>query len=280
MPGTRSEELLAEIHRIDHELLALNAGDSWRQVEQAGEQAQAVEDYLGGVIDDITGTREGIEEHLGDFAAAGQRMEELLEVPEVKEFFDGIQGGLECSTNVLEEVKGGVAKFKEFVGALQLGEGLTSEDAREQLEAAAEAYELIVGKLEPFISRIPVLGVFIQLWGLSTKRAAEVAGVLVDTVDERNALYAIFYPGGHMYPTGETLKADKIRKLEFRRAQLWNEMIEAAGDERDAANDVGGAVGLTDRDVAVETAIRQSSGERVPSKTPAYEEWSASTANL
>lgn len=104
--------------------------------------------------------------------------------------------------------------------------------------------------------------------------------MLVDTVDERNALYAIFYPGGHMYPTGETLKADKIRKLEFRRAQLWNEMIEAAGDERDAANDVGGAVGLTDRDVAVETAIRQSSGARVPSKTPAYEEWSASTANL
>ena len=115
MPGVSSEELLAKINAIDQELLELTGGDSWEQLGQAAAQAQVVEDFLGSVIEDITETREGIEDKVDDLVSAGEQFDELLgipevtellEIPEVEEIIEGLPGGLKDATDVIEEIKG------------------------------------------------------------------------------------------------------------------------------------------------------------------------------
>ena len=88
MPGVSSEELLAKINAIDQELLELTGGDSWEQLGQAAAQAQVVEDFLGSVIEDITETREGIEDKVDDLVSAGEQFDELLGIPEVTELLE------------------------------------------------------------------------------------------------------------------------------------------------------------------------------------------------
>ena len=277
-----SEDLLRQVQELDLQILDLSGEAPWEQLGQTADQAQAVEDYLGSVIEDIGSAKDDIGEKAEDFASAGEKFEELLEIPEVKEALEGIQGGLDSSTNLLEEVKGGVGKFKEFVETLQLGEGLTSDDAQEQLETAAEAFELIVGKLEPFIDLIPGLGAFIQLWGLGIKRAAEVAGVIIERTDTWNQDYSTTEgnEGDFLYQTDTALKAIRLEKLKLERAERFDQMIETGIAENAALDDINLPDKVTDRDIAVETAIRKSSGAQVPLMTPAYREWGDATKNL
>ena len=286
MPDMSSEELLAKVNAIDQEILELTGGDSWEQLGQAAAQAQVVENFLGSVIEDITETREGIEDHVDDLVSAGEQFDELLgipeftellEIPEVEEIIEGLPGGLDDATEVVEEINGGVGKFNEFLSFLQHGEGLTSGNAQEQLEAAAEVYNVFVSKFEPLIDKIPGLGAFVQIWGLSISRAAEVAGVLVETVDTRSDTYADpnigGRPGKYLYLTDDALRANRITALKQERAELWNQMLETGAAERTATTDTEAPTHSSDADIAIETAIRQSSGAQVPPLTPAYREW-------
>lgn len=281
MPGVSSEELLAKINAVDQELLELTGGDSWEQLGQAAAQAQVVEDFLGSVIEDITETREGIEDKVDDLVSAGEQFDELLgipevtellEIPEVEEIIEGLPGGLKDATDVIEEIKGGVEKFNEFLSFLELGDGLTSGNAQEQLEAAAEVYNVFVSKLEPLIDKIPALGAFVQIWGLSISSAAEVAGVLVETVDTRVGWHTDpnigGRPGKYLYLTDDALRAIRITALKQERAELWNQMLETGAAELAAATDVDAQTEPTYLDHAIEDAIQQSSGAQVPPLTP------------
>ncbi len=281
-PDRSSEEILKELQGVDLEILDLTSEAPWDQLGQAAEQAKAIEDYLGSVIEDIGATKDDIAEKAEDLASASERFEEFLEIPEIKQGLEGVQGGLESSSNIIEEIQGGITDFKEFVETLQLGEGLTSENAQEQLEAAAEAFELIVGKLEPFIDLIPGLGAFIQLWGLGIARAAEVAGVLIEKTDAWNDIYSRTEgnEGDYLYFTSDALASIKLRKLRRKRAELYNDMIETGTAELAALDDINLPQHASDRHIAIETAIRQSSGAQVPLLTPAYKEWGRSTEAL
>ena len=271
---------MRQIADIDGQIAELTTDPAWEQLGQVADEVQAVEDYLGSVIGDITSTREGIEEKIEDFSAVGEQVEELFEIPEVKEFVEGVQGGLESTENILGEIKGGVEKFNEFVQTLELGEGLTSGDAQEQLEAAAKAFEVIVDKLGPLVDKIPVLGAFIQIWGLGITRAAEVAGVLTETVQSHNDLYASIRPGAYLYLTDEALADAKLTALKLKRADLLDRALNAATNEREESEAADLETTATDRDIAVETAIRRSSDAKPVAMTPVYREWMDSSKNL
>ena len=282
MPGKSTEEAMVRIAEIDQEIAELHADDSWGELAEVAEKGQIVEAYLGSVIEDITETGEDIKESVEDYSSVGGKVKEFFEDPDVKKGIEGVQGGLESTTNILREIQGGIGKFNEFVSILQSGEGLTSGNAQEQLETAAEVYVVIVTKLEPFIDKIPVIGAFIQIWGLGISRAAEFAGVQVERVDSLNEGYAILRPGRVLYATDESRRSDRIRDLEYERAQLLNDALESATAELEGADDIDpeADIDTTDRDIAIGTAILRSSGALPAPKSAAYQDWVDSSRNL
>ncbi len=282
MPGKSTEEAMVRIAEIDQEIAELHADDSWGELAEVAEKGQIVEAYLGSVIEDITETGEDIKESVEDYSSVGGKVKEFFEDPDVKKGIEGVQGGLESTTNILREIQGGIGKFNEFVSILQSGEGLTSGNAQEQLETAAEVYVVIVTKLEPFIDKIPVIGAFIQIWGLGISRAAEFAGVQVERVDSLNEGYAILRPGRVLYATDDSRRSDRIRDLEYERAQLLNDALESATAELEGADDIDpeADIDTTDRDIAIGTAILRSSGALPAPKSAAYQDWVDSSRNL
>ncbi|MEE8485283.1 MAG: hypothetical protein V3S38_01840 [Acidimicrobiia bacterium] len=284
MADTRtSEEILHEIGELDQQIAELeHGGDSWEQLAQTAEQAGAVETYIGSVVDDVKETSEDIGESADVLTSVGEKFGELLELPDFAEGVEGVQGGLKSSTNVLQEIQGGIGEFKGFVETLLIGEGLTSDNAAEQLQAASEAYEATIGKLEPFIELVPGLGAFVELWGLAIDRAAEVAEVVIVKTDTWNDTFSTIdgNEGDYLYFTAAALADIKLRNLKKKRAALQNQMMETAVAENEAASDIELPSEPTDRDIAIETAFRKSSGAQVPAMTPTYREWGDATENL
>lgn len=289
MPEQTTSQLMAEIAELDQQIAQFDNQFPWEELGNAAQQAESVDNYLGSVIEGIGEAGEQIDEQFEDFSEAADLLDGLLGDSEFtdflgevqEEFVDPVKGGLESSTNILEEVQGGVEKFKEFVEILQLGEGLTSDDAQEQLETAAEAFEFIVGKLEPFIDKMPVIGTFIQLWGLGIKRAAEIAGVLTEIVAEHNDTFSSIEgnEGQYLYWTDEALRDKRYRDLVNRRGELMDQALNSARSDRDATEplDDGKAAPY---EIVVESALQNSADARPDINSQAYKDWVASSRAL
>ena len=282
MSGRSLEEINAELQEVDRQLLELTTETDWQPVEQFGSDLGQVEAFLETNLEDFGEVTEGIEEYVDDLRGMGPEMEDLLDKDGVKKFIEGVTGGLDEASNVIGAVKEGLGQLGEAAAALQLGEGLTSDDAQEQIEAFGATFETVTDKLGPYISVVPGLGAFFQIYGMAITNIAESVGVLPQRVDRDNDWYETIggRPGHHLYTTTETIKSDKIRALEFKRSQLWDEAMEAATDERIAREEADLGSGVSEVDIVVHTALTHSTDAQPQANSDEYQAWVTSSNGL
>ncbi len=267
------EQINAEIGEVDQQLADLTSEGYSQQVEQFGGDLEEVQAFLDSNLEDLEEVKGKIEEYVGDLKDMTKEMRALLERDGIKKFIDGVSGGIESTANVVGKVNDGLGKLDKALSALKIGGRLTSDDAKEQLEAFADAFELVTDKLGSYIQTVPGLGAFFQIYGMSIRNIAESTGVLIEITDRNNELYQKFRPGQHLFITAETIKSDKIRDLEFKRVQLMDEAMQAATDERLTREEGELGSGVTEVDIVVRTALRHSTDARPAINSDAYSSW-------
>ncbi|HUH07090.1 MAG TPA: hypothetical protein VML96_04700, partial [Egibacteraceae bacterium] len=280
MPDRSLEEINAEMQEVDRQLLELTGSAGSGQVAEFGSDLEQVQGFLNATMEDLGEVKGDIEGYVDDLKNMTVQMEELLDQPDVKEFIDGVTGGLESTANIVEKVKEGLGEVGEAAATLELGERLTSDDAREQIEALADAFEAVTDKLGPLIDAVPGLGAFFKIYGMAIRNIAESAGVLTEITARNNQLYETIRPGQHLYITADTLKSDQIRDLETKRARLMDEAIQAATDERIAREQGELGSGVTEVDIVVRTAQRKAADAQPALNSAARSAWVDSSRRL
>jgi hypothetical protein len=231
--------------------------------EEIEEFTESVTEVMDGLTESASSTSSGIKE--------------LLERPDIKQHLDQLQGGVGKGADLAEGINNGIEKVDGVLETLQHLDDLTSGDAQTQLNAAADAFDDLVGLFGDSITMIPGLGAFLSLYGKAFRGAAHSAGVIQGIADRNNRLFQMDDPGTYLWMTDEALRMNRIRDLEQERSVILDDGLAAATAERlarDPANYKGTAL---DRDIAVEMGIRSANDARPDINSPAYTAWAAST---
>jgi len=261
-------------------LAELNSGGNREHLDQAKADLDQVREFLDKSHGDIDGAKDNIGETVEDLESMSDGLKELLKDPDVKKAIDGVKGGLESTSNVVGKVEEGLEKVDELLESLQKLDDLTKEDAQEQLEAFAEAFETVVDKLDPLIKLVPGLGAFLGIYALGIRNIAESAGILSAIVDRNSTLYADLGRDGYLYLTSDALKQIAISELEARHEQLVEEGLEIAREERGARERADLSIQNTDVEAAVKSALRSSLCTEPGALSPAEQAWGAATTAL
>lgn len=242
--------------------------------EELNEEISGFEDEFSGEVKDW----------LKGAGKASGGLKKLLEDKRVKEFTDGVQGGLASSGNVLGGVTEGLEKVDSLLAWFQTVDDLTSDDAQTQLNALGEAFDGIVDSLGGSITLIPGLGAFFHLYGEAFRGAAASAATISASRDHYNDIFQTVDEGKYLYLTADARLQMKIAALEEERAKLLEEGLDAAYEERIARESADGSSGevtfTSDYEVAVESAFRTASNYQPPLRSDAYIAWSNSSKQL
>lgn len=291
VPDRSLADVTAELRITQAELEELQSDGVFNKtVDDVDADLQGVRDFLDKNVSEINEASEKLGEEYADLSEMSKELSELLGSDGVKEavsdaidsgteVVEGVQGGIESTTNVLSQVQEGLDSLAEALEILKAAGDLTGTDGAQQLEAFADAFELVVSKLEKFIDLVPGLGAFFQLYAAGIRNIAESARVLEQVVNRNQSLYQQVRPGQHLYLTPSGMRANKIRALEHRYAQLRAEGIRVAGDERTArdALDAGTASSV---DIVLAAALRASAGARPEIDSTAHRDWVEASNSL
>lgn len=206
-------------------------------------------------------------------------IKELLERPGIKKHIDQLKGGVDKGADFASGVSKGIEKIDGILGSLQDLDDLRSGNAQTQLNAAADAFDSLVGLFGDSITMIPGLGAFLSLYGEAFRGAAVSAGVIQGIADRNNKIYDTVRPGKYIALTDEALRMTKIRGLKEERARLLDAGLEAATAERLARDPINYELKPLPRDDAVEKGIQSANDARPALKSVAYTAWAASKTN-
>jgi hypothetical protein len=238
--------------------------------EEAKAQLKEFSDAIGDVMDNLgRSTRD-----------MSSRLQELLETDGAKKLIEGTKGGLTSTTNIIKGINDGLTSVDGVLGDLQTLDDLASGNAQQQLNALATALERLTGLFGDLITAIPGLGAFLTLYANAFRGAAISAGIISGVADRDQRIYEMIREGKYLRLTDEALLADRIRKLEYQRAQVLDEGLAAATQERLDREEAANQTTATDRDIAVETAIRGAEDALPELNSDAYQVWVQSSSAL
>lgn len=289
MPRSLDEinaDLLAKQAEIDE----LRADGSFSEtLDNVDSDLQGVRDFIDQTSKDITAAGEKIGEDFdemseivtdfGDVLGTEGVQESIAEAVDAgSEVVEGVRGGLDSTTNVTGQVQEGLDSLAEAIKLVQQIDDLRTAEGAEALEALAEVFETVVEELGPFIEFVPGLGAFFQLYAAGIRNIAFSAGIMEQIVGRNLELYQELRPGQYLYLTPDGMRATRLRALEYEYNQLFDEAMEAAGDEliaRDAVDMDGPPSSV---DMVVGSAIRSTAGPDINSE--ARQNWVASSNEL
>ncbi|MFV1961938.1 MAG: hypothetical protein ACC658_08895 [Acidimicrobiia bacterium] len=242
MPGRSLADINTELLAKQAEIDELTSDGTFREaVDGTAEDLGEVTDFLDNTASGIEQAGEDLGENFEQLSDAIDGLNELMGTDAFAEsleaggeFVEGVQGGLESVTNVVGKVQEGLEALGEALEAVQAADDLATTDGAEQLEAFADAFELVVGRLGPLVDKIPVLGVFLRLYGAGIRNIAVSAGQIGAIVDRNQSLYQQISPGHSLYLTPEYLASQELRRLKAEYEALLQEALDAAAEEREA----------------------------------------------
>ena len=241
MPDRSLEEITQELQAKQNEIDALRNDSGFREaVDSTSEDLGAATEYIDNTATGIAEAGEDIGENFEQLSDAVDGLQELLDTDALTESMEtagevaeGVQGGLESTTNVLGEVQEGLETLQEALEAVQQIDDLANADGAEALEAFADAFETVVDKLGPLVDKVPVLGPFFKLYAAGIRNIAVSAGQIEEIVGRNQDLYQEIRPGHSLYLTPEYLQSEELRRLQAEYDALLREAMDAATAERE-----------------------------------------------
>jgi hypothetical protein len=249
---------MREIAEINQQIAEFSAEGNRAQVDSAADDLQVVRDFLARSKDDIENAGKTIDEKIGDLEQMSEGLKDLLNDSKIGEFVSGVTSGLDDAAGAVGEVNDGLDSLEVAIATFQQADDLSKEDAQSQIEALADAFESVVGKLEHFVDLIPGLGAFLHLYGLGIRNIADSTGQMQSIVDRNRDIYDAAGLEGELYVTAESMRRTKLERLEDERDRLEQEGLEIVRGERDARTQADLNTKNTDVEAAVASALRSS----------------------
>ena len=206
-------------------------------------------DEVNEAIKMVKETMDTTEEETSSFAEKVDRVGKLLNKVDrsngkLKEFLEGVKGGLESSSNLMGEANEALDKIDTAMGILE--EVISAQEASpsEVLAAFANYFEKVTDTIGPLVDGIPVLGVFLDLYIDGIRACTQSAEQIEKVVEERNRIYEHLTGREHLYirpSTPQERQLQKKREMEEELKSLSQKLLEECGidvteEEEEAAD--------------------------------------------
>ena len=238
------------------------------EVTQVNNAVDQIREVLSATSGDASEVKDKIGEHLGKLKDASTAMRDALNDPRIQELTEGIAGGLDTASGMLEAADNALGPIDEALDALQSALELADAQPAEQLEALASALEAASERLGPLIERIPGLGQFFELYVLAIRNIANSVGQIQAVQARLQRIWATVRPGTQMYPVPRTAQerlADEIRDLDREIGAIVQQMIGVAQTARESGE---ASDGTPEPEVVVRSAESRCADERIAVDNP------------
>ena len=238
------------------------------EVTQVNNAVDQIREVLSATSGDASEVKDKIEQHLGDLREASATVRDALNDARIQELTEGITGGLDTASSMLEAADEALGPIDEALDALQSALELADAQPAEQLDALASALEAATERLGPLIERIPGLGQFFELYVLAIRNIANSVGQIQAVQTRLQRIWSTVRPGTQMYLVPRTAQerlADEIRDLDRQIAAIGQQMIDGAQAARESAED---SDETPEPEVVVRSAENRCQDERVPDNSP------------
>ncbi len=227
-------------------------------------------DEVNEAIKMVKEAMEATKEDTSSFAENADKLGKLLNKVDrsnknLKQFLEGVSGGLESSSNLMGEMNEALGKIDTAMGILEPLVHSQEASPSEVLEEFANYFEKVTEVIGPLVEGIPVLGVFLDIYINGIRACAQSAEQIERVVEERNRIYEKVKGGEDLYIRPKTPQQQQLEKklkmeeeLEVLAKKLWEECdIDVYEEEEEKAPQSV----YDDIDKAAEEAYRQCAAQ-------------------